>query len=829
MATHTVVKGDSLPEIAAFYGTTVSALVDLNDITDKNYIVIGQVLNLDGAAATKKKTTSSKVTIKAFGLQSNSDNTLYITWNWTKSHTDNYRIIWYYATGDGVWFVGSDSTVEYKQATYSIPSNATKVKVKIKPISTKHKVNGKEKSYWTGSWSKEKVYNVSSSSPKDLSKPSDVKIEDLKLTVRLDDLDTSDLRATHVQFKIARDDKNVIHTSKVVAIKTNSVSYSYKVTSGHSYKVSVRGYSSKNKDYGDWSEYSDSKNTPPDKPLGFTTMKTTSKSSVYLKWKAVTTADTYDIQYATDKSSFSRNSDDVTDKTGIELTKVEITGLEGDEYFFRIRAVNDAGESAWSDVSNITVGKEPAAPTTWSSTTTAITGEEVYLYWVHNSEDGSSQTYAAIDLTIDGDAIPTLTQKNTTDEDEQDKTSVYPIDTSPYSEGTTIEWRVKTAGALTDSNDDPIYGEWSVPRKIDVYAEPTLDLSVTNASGESVETFESFPIYISAEAGPSTQTPIGYHLTVTANEGYETIDQIGNEKVVSAGEEVYSKYFDISENLSVALSAGDIDLENNITYTITCVVSMNSGLTKEETAEFTISWTDEEYEPNAEIGIDDETLSASIRPYCEDGDEVLVEDITLSVYRREYDGSFTEIMSGIDNTGDTWIVDPHPALDYARYRIVAISNTTGSVSYYDMPGEPVGEKAAIIQWDEEWSYTSFTNEDEFEEPLWSGQMIKLPYNIDVSDKHSSDVSLVEYIGRKRPVSYYGTQLGETSTWNVDIDKKDTETLYMLRKLAIWMGDVYVREPSGSGYWANISVSFSQKHCELVIPVTFDIKRVEGGV
>ena len=44
-----------------------------------------------------------------------------------------------------------------------------------------------------------------------------------------------------------------------------------------------------------------------------------------------------------------------------------------------------------------------------------------------------------------------------------------------------------------------------------------------------------------------------------------------------------------------------------------------------------------------------------------------------------------------------------------------------------------------------------------------------------------------------------------------------------------MGDVYVREPSGSGYWANINVSFSQTHCELIIPVKLEINRVVGGV
>ena len=108
-------------------------------------------------------------------------------------------------------------------------------------------------------------------------------------------------------------------------------------------------------------------------------------------------------------------------------------------------------------------------------------------------------------------------------------------------------------------------------------------------------------------------------------------------------------------------------------------------------------------------------------------------------------------------------------------------------------------------------------------------MLKLPYNIDTSSKYSPDVQSVNYIGRKHPVSYYGTHIGESASWNVDIPADDIDTLYALRRLAIWMGDVYVREPSGSGYWANINVSFKQTHRTVVIPVTLDITRVEGGV
>ena len=277
------------------------------------------------------------------------------------------------------------------------------------------------------------------------------------------------------------------------------------------------------------------------------------------------------------------------------------------------------------------------------------------------------------------------------------------------------------------------------------------------------------------------------------------------------------------------LSAGHIDLENGVTYTITCTVSMNSGLTAEASSTFMVSWINAIYEPDAEISIDSNTLSAYIRPYCKDEEGNLVENVTMSVYRRELDGSFTEIATGVDNSSNTFVTDPHPALDYARYRIVAIANSTGSVSFYDVPGYPIGEKAAVIQWGEAWTNFDTTSEYALEQTPWSGSLLKLPYNLDVSDKLDKDVSLIEYIGRKHPVSYYGTQLGESSTWSVDVVKSDKETVYALRKLSMWTGDVYVREPSGSGYWAHVSVSFSQKHREMTIPVELDITRVEGGV
>jgi len=203
----------------------------------------------------------------------------------------------------------------------------------------------------------------------------------------------------------------------------------------------------------------------------------------------------------------------------------------------------------------------------------------------------------------------------------------------------------------------------------------------------------------------------------------------------------------------------------------------------------------------------------------------------MSVYRREYDGSFTEIATNVRNDKNTYVVDPHPSLDYARYRVIAKTNDTGMITYLDLNAVKVGEPSVVIQWAEKWSKFDYDPESEIDnlEVSWSGSMVKIPYNVDVSENKNIDVALVEYAGRKHPVSYYGTQLGETATWNVDIPVEDKELLYTLRRLAKWTGDVYAREPSGIGYWANINVSLSKKHLDVVIPVTFSIKRVEGGM
>ena len=891
-----VERGDTLWGIAKTYlgsGTSYTQLANINNISNPNLIYVGQIIKLSPTEPSKPSSSTSqpsisappqsKPIITAFGIQSNTDNTLFAVWDWGRENTEKYEVEWYYTTGDKangslIWFTGSKSSTEDRQSTYSIPTNATQVKFRCKAVSKTYTVNSEQVSYWTGEWSVNKIHDTKDNPPKKPATPS-VEVENYTLTASLTNLDVN---ANQIRFQVIINDNSVYKLGTVNISSTNTASFQCTISAGDKFKV--RCQSCKDGKYSDWSDYSSNFTSVPAAPGSITECRATSSTSIYLAWSAAKAATSYEIQYATNKDYFD-GTDKVTTKTGIEFTHYELIGIEtGQEYFFRVRASNDKGKSAWTAIKSVIIGKPPSAPTTWSSTTTVITGETLNLYWVHNSNDSSSQTYAELEIYFDG-VKETHIIKNTESEDDKDKTSVYSINTESYNEGTTISWRVRTAGVTLT------YGDWSAQRVVNVYAPPTLQLEMFDVNHTAFETLTSFPFYISALAGPNTQAPIGYHVSVRANESYETVDSVGNVKMVNEGDEIYSKHFDIKTELMVEFSANNIDLENNISYTISCIVSMNSGLTAESSLDFDVMWSDEGYDPNAEITADMDTLVTYIRPYCEDikwtyykveyvngeyvktsevleemigmpyeevptvsvytttEDEVffgktsanvevffcvvptkyLVEGVKLAVYRREFDGTYTEIEKNIANDRNTFVTDPHPSLDLARYRIVATTVDTGAVSYTDLAGYPIGEKSVVIQWDEEWTMFETSNEDEMEKPPWSGSLLKLPYNINVSNKYGVDKSLISYVGRKHPVSYYGTQLGESASWSLVIPKSDKETLYAIRRLSIWTDDVYVREPSGTGYWASISVSYNINHKETTIPISFEITRVEGGM
>lgn len=859
-----VAKGECLWRIASYSevynnGNRWIEIADANGISRKKTTIYpNQKLKIPGRSSSTKpssetntKVTGKKVKITWWALDADETRQMFCVWQYDRDNTDHYKVKWEYNTGQGGWRVGSDGDVQYKQSEYSAPEQAKKVRISIKPIA---KNNSKGKAYWTdGEWEKAE-YDYSNNPPGLIGPPNFDIDSNNKLTAEYTSITPlENLNADSIELAIYQNDTTKYRTvtAPIVVVETDTGYFKYECQVDPGFRYKIRARAVRNTDItGGWSDYTENIYSTPVAPSEISILRTqkfveqgTTVYTAFIEWPEVPSAKVYTVQYSTDET-FQINVNEYTTQEG-EGPRAIITDMElGHDYYFRVYSVNDKGRSVdYTPVKKLSIGSKPAAPTTYSNTTKGIVGEDIKIYWVHNSTDGSLETRANIQFTIYDLAHPELqpltkylTIENDRPEEEKDKTSVYIINTndpewSSVIDGCLIKWKVRTAGVSDEWSD------WSIEREINIYTKPTVTIGLIDDENISIEDVHGFPFYISILARPTTQVPISYYIEILANSSYETIDDFGKIKMVSAGDTIYQKYYDPQDNpwsFLLEMTPSNIDLEPDAEYIINVTVSMDSGLSATNTLTFTAFFEDLFYDVFADVIINKETLEAAIHPYCYQFDDnenkSLVENCKLAVYRHEYDGTFVEIAKELDNIDGLYVTDPHPSLDYARYRIVAKLNSTGSITYGDVTPVKIGETSLVIQWAEKWEkFMASDDGSGMVETPWSGSMLKLPYNVDVNESRNIDVSLIEYAGRKRPVSYYGTQIREGATLSSTIPKDDKEILYALRRLSIWDNDVYIREPSGVGYWAAISVSYDLKHSDVVIPVSITVKRVEGGI
>lgn len=344
-----------------------------------------------------------------------------------------------------------------------------------------------------------------------------------------------------------------------------------------------------------------------------------------------------------------------------------------------------------------------------------------------------------------------------------------------------------------------------------------------------------YPFRISATVTPETQRAIRYSLVVTSVNDYHTVGDDGKDIFYPPGSEIFNEIFISDKNspnlFSKVFTPGDLYLQPNKSYEFALTAYMDSGLTASDTQEYYVTLPDDEFELDVEPSFDEENLVMYLTPYAykDDNTDVHLDDVILSVYRREFDGTMTLLQDNLDGSLNVTITDPHPALDFARYRVVGYRNSSGRMIYSDIPSIETHIPTLIIQWDAKWSSYSYDPDEIVDDDAPRQSMLRLPYNLDTSEQNDLDVSLIEYAGRKHPVSHYGTQTGERSSFSCDVPAYDKETIYQLRRLARYPGSVYIREPNGSGYWATVKVSFNIEHTALVVPVSIEATRVEGGI
>lgn len=827
------------------------------------------------------KTPNSKAKVSNLKIQrhtTGSETTeLIATWDWNYKNTSGFEYTWEYRIIDS-WISASSGTTDkdHKNALYTPPENAVMVRFSVKPVSTTYKVNDKDVNYWVISQPTIAQYNPSLVSVK-LETPSAPSLS-LNQYVLTASVDYENENAASMLFIIYDADRKTAIGEFQGDIFAGKSSIQCRVVADGRYIarcIAVPYESQSLQKYlrSDPSPYSGEIIAPPNSAL-ITKIEATSTTSVKILFDTsrtmYSTATSYNVEYTENKDNFNHSDsvNSVTINVVPGVSYILVNGLEeGKHWYFRVQSANDNGSSVWSNIVDIVLGSVPNAPTIWSSTNVAIINEPVTLYWTHNATDGSKEQKALLIFYVtrqsrDGsisewERFEIEVPANIEDDSINTFSYVfYPeiFDNNGSSDVISLVWSCKTKGIID------VYSPESVSNRVNFYPKPEvilrfgktinwywdpLDLikgNIMTTEGEIKEYYEEdpftlsrLPLYIEAQVLPLLNNrPVECYLAIYATDDYQSLNHIGETIWITKNTEIWSKTLtamtDESRNIyNTFITAKDAILENNQTYRFFCRVITDSGLTADIEKYFTVNFEEDEFTLNASIGYDPDKVSTYIQPYCIGEDDEIVENVYLSVYRKNFDGSFVEIADEIDNTANTTVVDPHPTLKTVMYRISAYSLLSGKITFTDLVGYPIPETAIVIQWDESWESFNIETPDSFSSPVQSTSMLKLPYNVDTSESNALDSKMVEYIGRKHPVSYYGTQVGQKISLKCDIDAEDKETVYQLRRLAIWPGDVYIREPSGNGYHAQISITFSTTHCNVVIPVSIEAVRVEGGV
>lgn len=744
------------------------------------------------------------------------------------SKTDHFTVDFEYTVGKG-WVGGNtqDYTPEqtginknnkWSTVAWSAPDSALQARARVKPVS-KIKDEKKKTTYFSGAWSGYKTVDFRDDP---LPAPSlSVNFDNTK-NVATVTATCNDSDARYYEMWASNGSKVV--EDKLYFSETGSYTRTYSLSAGQTWSFRTRCKSSGMKATSGWSAYSYATAKP-----GVPSLKgkgsAVGEDGVKFSWNAVTGADSYTVEYVADSASyFNTNRSAVQSVSDIKGTTFQQMGLElGHTYYMRVQAVNATGSSNFSAATSAKLALVPDAPTTYDTDPSYMQSSSVRLRWTHNCEDNADQTAAQVQMKLKTSSTWTTTNVN--------NSNPYLVKSlSGYADGSVVQWRVRTKGQRSE------WSPYSVIRQFSVYSSPRVTCTLSQPSGtvDLSNPLTTLPLTIGMNASGGGNSVAGYHVTVTVTDGVTYNHFDGTTVSIAAGSVVYEKdYTTTSNNYSVNLGI-EANMPDTASLAVVAEVVMTSGLRAESPErQFEVDFDSLVPYPDCSVAFDDDALAATVSCSCYalDEDEMQTDDleegVVLSVYRINADNSLTLIDENLPNNGEVEVIDPHATFGTCSYRVVATDVETGMTSYEDC-WEDAPHRTCVVQWDESWEeYQEYAEDDGGDMFEYTGMRIDGLYNLNLDESSNIQAEDAEYIGRKHPVSYYGTQLGHTASYRVDFMKEDTDTLTKARRLMSYAGDAYVREPSGLGFWARISSPrISRAYDSQAVAFTFDAIHVD---
>ena len=299
--TYKVKPGDTLWAISRKYNTTPEAIQALNPslIKDVNKICAGWTIVVSGDPTPAPVTKNNKAIVTTPAVLADSRREVYSTWEWSRhADTEEYKVQWMWSWGIGTPDF-TEVTTKSQFSSFTPPDYATKVSIVVTPIAIKDKV-GKDKvetPRFIAQPSDRKLFAYDTLPPEKPPAPT-VSIKGNVLTASLTNLDLEG--ATSIRFQIYREgvaDAVYSDSFSGIPIVQGRASYSCTVADGGKYLARCKALGPTGES--EWSDsYSDTVETRPAAPGGFTVCKALSETSIRLEWNSVDTANSYEIEYA---------------------------------------------------------------------------------------------------------------------------------------------------------------------------------------------------------------------------------------------------------------------------------------------------------------------------------------------------------------------------------------------------------------------------------------------------------------------------------------------------------------------------------------------------
>lgn len=461
--------------------------------------------------------------------------------------------------------------------------------------------------------------------------------------------------------------------------------------------------------------------------------------------------------------------------TGTPVQTITLSNMGG-SFYFRVRNTRGALVSAWTESDLVVTITPPNQPTLVSPSSGAVvsasgTTQSVTFEWQHNPVDGSSQT--AAELRYRKSTVSSWTTTTTTTAQQKAVT---------LDEGYSYVWQVRTKGA--DAN----FGDWSNTQSFNLYNPPTL--TITSPSGTIIG------------------MPIEYELSYLDKYG---VFSSGTISVKLNGTVLYSESLpqtsttpNTASHIVGTITTNEFLPSSGNTYTFEFTARSSDTLTATKTASVAVNMG----EPNhGTIVIEDDPLTgyASLTiGWDEETGSVSAEYAT--VYRVTENG---RLLLGDNMEQGAGILDKYAPLNTPYYYEIVTHAASTAIAVDDYPNE-----IKTLRWFAYWGNGNVAY------GKWNPQG---SYTITRPEK-----SRVHYVGRAYPVSYDGTAIDETHSFEftaVDLEEWSNGFNQLMRD----GGRGVYKSCDGKVFHADFEVTNTPNYTSLVKigSVALTITRIDG--